>query len=81
MRSAVLEVGAYGLVHTVTSLKPSREFHRSRCGTSLPSIGYDERRACRGTSFYVEPETEEVIHCLTELSTAGSPEAAKLIAA
>jgi hypothetical protein len=25
----------------------------------------------------VEPETEEVIHCLAELVTAGSPEATK----
>ena len=30
---------------------------------------------------HVEPETEEVIHCLAELVTAGSPEATKLFSA
>jgi hypothetical protein len=44
-------------------------------------IGYDERRLRATLEGHVEPETEEVIHCLTELSTAGSPEAAKLFAA
>ena len=40
------------------------------------SVAHVSRRVAR-SGFNVEPKTEEVIHCLTELVTAGSPEASK----
>src|SRR5215831_10329680 len=50
---------------------------RSRsCGTVIRSLGYDNRRAS-ATHATRHPKTEEVIHCLAELVTAGSPEIAE----
>jgi len=58
----------------------TNEINRGNVGALRNAAQGDRVRMCVAvvaTECLVEPETEEVIHCLAELVTAGSPEATK----
>jgi len=61
-------------------LRTKKTFACKDCGTTRRKLGYGSTSWIGCSIPHVEPETEEVIHCLLTLERQGSPKAAKAFA-